>query len=334
MKSFGDVLRLSPQRGCTVPALAATLALCLWGCSKSADSSPAQSNGAAAPSTVVELTAGQLHSIKIDIARYYPFAVQKEAVGSIAFSDELVEIQAESALLGAAATYKLTLKELARVRSLGTENGIAQKELEQATSDEETAEAALKAARDAVRALGITDAEIDEMISSGRIESHPVAHLAAKWATAYIVESDSVFCHPGQAVEVRVPAIGGRVYFGTLTEVYAAVDPNAHRVFLRAQINDPDGELRPGMLADVVIDVDRPIESIAIPESGVVREGDGTMTAWVTSDRRHFAQRIVTTGLREDGRIQILQGLRQGDEIVTDGAILLDNMLNAAPGDD
>jgi cobalt-zinc-cadmium efflux system membrane fusion protein len=83
------------------------------------------------------------------------------------------------------------------------------------------------------------------------------------------------------------------------------------------------------MLANFVIRLQPPRESIAIPENGVVREGDGTMTAWVTTDRRHFSQRIVKIGLRRDGKVQILEGLQRGELVVSDGAIFLSNMLQA-----
>ena len=79
--------------------------------------------------------------------------------------------------------------------------------------------------------------------------------------------------------------------------------------------------------------VHNPVESIALPANGVVRESDGTMTAWVTTDRHHFVQRIIKTGLREDDQVQILAGLQRGELAVTDGAVFLDNMLEAPPSD-
>src|SRR5260370_39480503 len=88
------------------------------------------------------------------------------------------------------------------------------------------------------------------------------------------------------------------------------------------------------MLANFVIRVQSPMESLAMPENGVVREGDGTMTAWVTMDRHRFAQRIVKTGLRRDGRVQILDGLQRGELAVSDGAVFLSNMLQAAPSEE
>jgi cobalt-zinc-cadmium efflux system membrane fusion protein len=65
----------------------------------------------------------------------------------------------------------------------------------------------------------------------------------------------------------------------------------------------------------------------------VVREADGTMTAWVTTDRHRFVQRIIKTGLRKDDRVQILEGLQRGELVVADGAVFLSNMLEAPPTD-
>src|SRR6516165_11495945 len=144
--------------------------------------------------TSLELTPGQLSSIKIEPIESYLFPVEKDTVGSISFADDLsvpvfpsyqgkiikalVElgdqvqkgqplytiesldiIQAESTLIGAAATLELTSKELARARDLSTK-GVSERELEQAISDQQTAEGALKAARDAVRVFRKTEAEM------------------------------------------------------------------------------------------------------------------------------------------------------------------------------
>jgi cobalt-zinc-cadmium efflux system membrane fusion protein len=51
------------------------------------------------------------------------------------------------------------------------------------------------------------------------------------------------------------------------------------------------------------------------------------MSVWVTSDNRHFLQRTVRTGMQQDGWVQILDGLREGETVVTDGAVFLSNKL-------
>lgn len=355
--------------------------------------------GKAKPLTTLELTPSQLEAIKIGPVGEYAFPVDKETVGNISFADDLsvqvfpsyqgkiikclaelgdqvqkgqplytIEspdlIQAESNLIGAAATLDLTAKELTRAKELDGTSGVSQRELEQAISDQQTAEGALKAARDAVRVFGKTDAEIDQMISSRKIDPalvvrspisgqvtdfngpqgylvqpgtppapFTVSNVTVKWMLADVIESDIPLFHIGQPVEVRVMAYPDRTFHGKVSKIYASVDPNTHRVTIRSEIADPKNELRPGMLANFVIRVHKPVEALAIPANGVVREPDGTMTAWVTTDRRHFSQRIIQPGLRTDDQVQILSGLQPGELVVTDGAVFLSNMLEAPPSD-
>lgn len=347
----------------------------------------------------VELSSSQLNALKIEPVSSYPFPVEKSAVGSIDYDEDLSVqvfspysgkilttlvnlgdevqkeqalytidspdlIQAESSLIGAAATFGLTSKELARAKDLYGTNGVSERELEQATSDQQTAEGALKAARHAVRLFGKTETEINRIAASrqidpelivrspvsGRITArnaqpgllvqpggtpapYSVADLSTKWMVANVTESDSPLFHVGQAVQAKVMAFGERVFEGKISRMGTALDPATHRVMVRCEIADPKDELRPGMLANFTIQVQGPIESLCIPMPGVVRNGDGSMAAWVTTDRHQFAQRIITVGLQRDGRYQVLDGLKPGELAVSEGAIFLSNMLEAPPTD-
>jgi cobalt-zinc-cadmium efflux system membrane fusion protein len=368
----------------------------------SATEGPHATSSNLAPSVTpasVDLSPSQLNSIKIAPVGTYLFPVEKEAVGSISLADDLsvdvfpnyqgkllkalVElgghvqkgqplymidspdlIQAESALIGASAQLELTTKELARAKALNGTSGVSEREVEQAISDQQTAEGALKAARDAVRVFGKSDAEIDQIIVSRKIDPelvvlspiagevtafnappglfvqpgnapapYSVANVTVKWMLADVPESDVPSFHPGQPVEVKVTAYPARVFKGRITKVYETVDPNTHRETVRSEISDPRNELRPGMLATFTIGVQKPMEATAVPANGVVRESDGAMTAWVTTDRHHFVQRVIETGLRNDGQVQVLAGLERGELVVTDNAVFLSNMLQAPPSD-
>ncbi len=355
---------------------------------------------AAPAAPTVELSAEQLNAIQIAPVGTFRFPEEKEAVGSIDFDeDRLVQVfpsyqgkllqkyaglgdtvqkeqplysidspdlvQAESTLIGAAATFELTDKELARAKFLNSTNvGVSQRELEQAVNDQQTAEGALKAARDALRVFGKTDAEIDQIVATRKIDpalivrspiagqitalSAPpgclvqpgnppapfsVADPSSKWMLGNVNESDCPLLQVGQPVEAKVMAYPDRVFTGKVDKVYETVDSNVHTETIRSEIADPDNELRPGMLATFVIQVHPPLEATALPAEGVVRESDGTMTAWVTSDRRHFTQRIIKTGMRKNGEIQIVEGLQRGELAVTTGAVFLSNMLNLPPSD-
>jgi cobalt-zinc-cadmium efflux system membrane fusion protein len=102
---------------------------------------------------------------------------------------------------------------------------------------------------------------------------------------------------------------------------------------VRSVIRDPRHELRPGMLATFAISTAGPVRALAVPENAVVREGDGTMTAWVQSDRNRFTQRPLKLGLQSDGWHQVLEGLQPGEIVVTEGGVFLSNMLNAPAAD-
>jgi cobalt-zinc-cadmium efflux system membrane fusion protein len=386
-----------------VAVVISATALMNCGCGKPVDTKSPQgpisaSNGQ--PSEVrVELAPSQLNTIKIAPVGTYLFPVEKEAVGNINFVDDLsvqvfpsyqgkilktlVElgddvqrgqplylidspdlIQAESTLIGAAATLELTSKELARAKELYGTNGVSQREFEQAASDQQTAEGALKAARDALRVFGKTDAEMDQIVTSRKIDPalvvpspltgevtaynappgllvqpgtapapFSVADVSIKWMLANVPESDSPLYRAGQPVQATVMAYPGRVFEGKVSKIYATVDSSTHRVTVRSEIADPKHELRPGMLASFVIRVQDPVESVAIPMAGVVRNGDGTVAAWVTTDRHRFLQRLLKIGLQRDGQYQVLEGLQSGELAVTDGAIFLSNMLQAPPTD-
>ena len=81
------------------------------------------------------------------------------------------------------------------------------------------------------------------------------------------------------------------------------------------------------MFANFVIQIGDPIRSLAIPLDGVVREGDGTTSIWVTPDSRQFMKRTVQVGLEHEGYWQILSGVNVGELVATEGAVFLSNML-------
>lgn len=306
---------------------------CSRGESAAATSLPARPSASSLPDKSVDLSHEQLGALTIAPVGTHLFSVEREAVGSITFDEDPAIVQAEATLIGAAATFDATRKELTRVQTLGETNGIAPKELEQAISEYQTAAAALKSARDAVRALGKTDAQIDGMVASGRFSQSAPPHRPEKWVLANVTETDSPLVRVGQQVLVTVPAFPDHTYKGSVSKIYAVVDPGTHRLGIRAALVDPKDELRPGMLATVTIRIAAPIESIAIPATAAVREGDGSMIVWMTTDRRRFVQRALTLGQLSEGYYQVLAGLRRGELAVSAGGVFLSNMLNAPPSD-
>src|ERR1043166_4137880 len=351
--------------------------------------------GAGDPLTVA-ISETQLASIKVEPAGEREFPIEKEAVGSIDFNEEMsvqvftnypgriIElfakvgdevskgqrlftidspdlIQAESTLISPAGVLELHTRALNRAKGLYETRAIAQREVEQAASEQQSAEGALKAARDSVRLFGKTDAEIDRIIAerrldpvlvirspiSGRVTArnaapglfvqpgnppapYAVTDISTMWMVANVAESDVPALKVGQQVTVKVKAYPDRVFEGRISTIAQMVDTNTHRALVRSEVADPRHELRSGMFANFVIRTGDPVRSVAVPLNGVVREGDGTMSVWVTTDRRHFVKRTVKIGMQRDGYHQILAGVQAGELVATDGAVFLSNALTTA----
>jgi cobalt-zinc-cadmium efflux system membrane fusion protein len=341
----------------------------------------------------VDLSEKQAASVKVGAAQTRAFEILKTSIGTIDFNENMLVqvfsqysgkilkafynvgddihrgeflftidspdlLQAESALLAAAGVLELQKKVLARATGLLKAGGSAQKDVDQATSDQQTAEGNFKSAKNAVRIFGKSDAEVEQILTDRRIDStlvvsspidgrvvtrnaapglltqpgtapapFSIADISTMWMIANVIETDAPAYKVGQPVEVRVPAYPGKVFKGHVTTVGSIIDPNTHRQLVRSEIEDPEHLLRSGMYASFVIHVGDPARSLAVPADGVVREGDGTMTVWVTKDSRRFTKRTVEIGIHQDGWVQILNGLQLGETVVTDGAVFLSNKL-------
>ena len=280
-------------------------------------------------------------------------------VGDILFTIDSPDLlQSESTLLASAGVLELQKRVLARATMLLKAGGSAQKDVDQSTSDQQTAEGNFKAAKDSVRIFGKSDEEIEQILLARKVDStlvvpspisgrvvarnaapgfltqpgnapapYSVADLSTMWMLANVIETDAPAYKLGQDVEVRVPAYPDTIFKGRVTTLGSIIDPNSHRQLVRSQIDDPKHLLRSGMFASFVIRVGDPVRSLAVPANGVVREGDGTMTVWVTNDSRRFTKRTVKVGLQQDGWTQILEGLQPAEIVVTDGAVFLSNKL-------
>jgi cobalt-zinc-cadmium efflux system membrane fusion protein len=344
----------------------------------------------------VELSASEFTQFKVAPVTEREFTIQRETVGNIDFNQEMSVavfppvqgkiialfasagddvkkgmslytvdspdlVQAGSSMIAAAGTLQLTTRALKRSKELYEIQGVSQKDLDQAISEQQSAEAALKAARDAVRIFGKTDAEMDRMIAERKVDSvlvvrspitgkvtarsaapglftqpgnppapYTVSDISTMWMVANVVESDFPFLRLGEKVDVKVNAYPGRVFQGKIVNIGASIDLNTRRVSVRSEIRDPKHELRPGMFATFVIRTGQAVRSVAVPLNGVVREGDGTLTVWVTTERRRLVRRAVKVGLQQDGFAQIVEGLRPGELVATEGALFLSNAVTEA----
>ena len=274
----------------------------------------------------VELSPSQLSAIKIQPVEGYVFSIEKKGIGSIDFDNKLYFDNALSIQVFPPREGKMvtTLAELGDQVQKG----------DPLYSITTASDPALTVRSPITGQITSVNAVTGQLVQPGKAPApYAVADVSHKWMTGNVPETDSTAFHIGQEVNVTAMAYPGRVFEGQIIKIYPTIDANTHRVMIRSEIADPKNALRSGMLAEFVTRLQDRKESVALPADGVVREADGTMTAWVTSDRHRFVQRIIKTGLREENRVQVLDGLQLGELAVSEGAVFLSNMLNAPPSD-
>lgn len=350
--------------------------------------------GAQKPSDIViELNETQVSTLKIETVVEERFVQEKHSVGNITFDqNKLVTVfahyqgrlidaslnvgdsvqvgqplftmqspdllTAEANLITVAGTSRMHTRNLGRAKTLVKNGGISQQAADQVIADQQSADGALKSARDNVRIFGKTDAEIDKIIAERKSDStlvvkspisglitaraaapglyvqpgvapapYTIADTSTMWMVANVIENDAPLLQVGQNVSVRVAAFPDRVFSGKIIVLGSAIDPNTRRVFARCEVDNSDYLLRAGMFATFTITTGEPINAPAIPQNALVREMDGSMSAWTTTDRKHFMRRKVFTGMRQNNLVEIKSGLNTGEQLVSDGAIFLSNQV-------
>jgi cobalt-zinc-cadmium efflux system membrane fusion protein len=218
-----------------------------------------------------------------------------------------------------------------------------------------TAKVGLAAARDRLRILGKSDkqtdalesitggfspvAEIDAPIAGTVTQrkvglgqyisadaSQPVytiGNLSTVWLIARVRQEDAPWIRLGEPIAVRVLAYPGRTFTAKLSWIAPAIDPHTDRLRVRADVDNADGALKPGMFADFTIATGLPVSAPAVPADAVVYHGRRAQI-WVAGKNRTLRLREIKVGRVQDGMVEVRAGLSPGEAIVTSGAVFID----------
>ena len=239
----------------------------------------------------------------------------------------------------------------------------AQADLAVAAANEKSAETTITLARNRLRILGKSDAQIDALQQSRSIDPvslvvapiggtvidrqvgpgqyiqagaanplYTVGDLATVWLVANVREIEVPEMRMGDSMELRVLALPNRVFKARITYIAAQVDPATRRVTVRAEIPNPKGELKPEMFATFsIVNPAGERASPAVPASGLVYEGD-QVRVWVVRDERRIELRRVRVGRSDRDLIEIVDGLKEGERIVTSGTLFIDREVKRSNG--
>lgn len=225
----------------------------------------------------------------------------------------------------------------------GTEAEVQQADaaLAQAKSEEQRASAALAAiggaqgAAEYVLRAPIDGTVIERNVAIGAQVSTSadkplltVGDLGTVWVIAEVFEQDLALMHEGADATIQVLALRDRTYEGKIVQVTSVVDPVTRAAAARIELPNPDGALKPGMFARVFLH-DGAASGVEIPTSALIARRD-QFFVFVKQKDGSFMQREVRVGDQHGEHATVTAGIAIGEEVVTEGAVLLDVETNEA----
>lgn len=269
--------------------------------------------------------------------------------------------EASSALAQARASQRIAEADYQRAEALNAEEIIAQRDYLRAKAERDKAHAALRAAEDRMRLLGVRPAAGDALQSTFSVTApfagtvvdkkaavgalagpadamFVVADLRSVWIEAGIAESQLARVRVGAQAVVTVQAYPGEPFSGRVTHIGAVLDKATRTVAARIVLPNADGRLKPEMFATAVIDSPQqqgaaPRQAITVPDAAIVQL-QGQPSVFVAEGGGYEA-RAVELGAKLPGRTVVERGLSEGEQVVAAGAYALKaRMLKSQIGDE
>ncbi len=259
---------------------------------------------------------------------------------------------AQLSFLKAFSAKMLAQRAAERAQQLFEADVIGLAELQRRQTEFSQAEADFSASHDQLKVLGMSEQGIAKLEASRTVNSQSfvvasisgtviertvaqgqvvqpadavftVADLSRLWVQAEVPEKQSDLVKVGDVVKVAIPALDNRTIDGKLVFVSSTVNPETRTVTARTEVANTDRSIRPAMLAVMIIQ-DRPTPRPVVPIDAVVRENNKDYVFVKKADNTYRLM-LVSLGVESDGVRPVLEGLKDGDEIVSDGAFHLNN---------
>ena len=257
-------------------------------------------------------TAGRIRKLNVEVGDF----VSKGQV--LAEIDRMQLEQAELKL-------KNDERELERCRQLLNEGGLSQ-------SDFDSMELAFKVSKTSYDNLventilrspvsGVITArnyDVGDMYSMSS-PVYTVQQITPVKLLVAVSETDYTRISKGDKCVITADALPGESFRGSVVRIYPVMDPSSHTFNVEVQVPNANARLRPGMYARVSLNMGD-TESIVIPDAAIVKQqGSGQRTVFVLKDDDTAEVRLVTLGKFFDGQYEVLEGLSEGDRVVSKG---------------
>ena len=156
------------------------------------------------------------------------------------------------------------------------------------------------------------------------MEVMALADLSSIWLLVDVFERQSNWVEIGQQAEVRLPYLPGETWRGEVEFIYPSIDPKTRTLQVRLRFDNPGEVLKPDMYADVRIFAQPREKVLSIPREALIRTGDQDRVIIALGDGG-FDARTVVAGMESGDRVEIIDGLEEGEEVVVSGQFLIDS---------
>ncbi len=161
-------------------------------------------------------------------------------------------------------------------------------------------------------------------------ELYLLADLSSVWLMAQVYEYELGRLRVGQTAEVTVSALPGRTYRGRIAFIEPVLDRETRSLRVRIALPNPRGELKPGMFADARLEIPA-APGLTIPKSALIDTG-ARRIVYVETAPNTFSARDVKTGDASGDRVAVLEGLAEGERVVTAANFFVDSQAQLSGG--
>jgi Cu(I)/Ag(I) efflux system membrane fusion protein len=187
----------------------------------------------------------------------------------------------------------------------------------------EQSDALINSSKMKLKIMGLTDSQIQSLSAKGASSISLILPEGKVWVYAEIFEYEVQGVKRGQKVEAVAPSIPGKVFLGKISSISPILNAPTRTVRVRAEVPDPEGLLRPETFLNVKIKIERG-EKLAIPEDSVLHSGDRSFV-FVVKEKGRFEPRPVSLGQKTGDFFEVIDGLKEGEEVVTAANFLIDS---------
>ncbi|MEO8136698.1 MAG: efflux RND transporter periplasmic adaptor subunit [Betaproteobacteria bacterium] len=148
--------------------------------------------------------------------------------------------------------------------------------------------------------------------------------LGTIWVNAEVPENVSGRVRPGVAAEASTPSVPGKIFKGQVSRILPEVNPVTRTIKARVELDNPSGQLVPGMFATITFKSAARDSALLVPTEAVIQTGTRTVVMVAHGDGK-FSAVAVETGAEANGLTEVRKGLQAGQKIVVSGQFLIDS---------